>query len=862
MISLIGMVLVTSISVGVLVYSSVIRAVSPQGALRIQANVEQLASIIDGRTYGIRYDVEALRGTRVVESFLRSIEAGDDPANGDEADSPRGILSDLFLSILAAKPDYLQLRILGTDGRELARVHRTGANPTPVVVPLAALQDKEARDYVSATRALPPGGVYVSPIDLNREFGVVEEPHMPVLRVAAPLDLDGERVGLLIINVDMRSMLSRIRDGTPDDGTLFVLNDTGGFLLHPDPARDFGFDLGDAASFADDHPNLAAIVPEEGAGSSLAFAGDDQEVAVAWAGARLAGGPRVRVVEAVPTHALNAESAVGWPALIGAALATGVAIVLAALLSRAIARPIAQMTDAVRDLEDGGPAELPVTSGGEVGVLANAMAAYIERERWHVAVIETTSDAVIATRMDGTIIQWNASAAELFGIPAEDAIGHAFEAVISEELSPELCEIRRRATAAEFVGNTEIAIQTGVDVLLDLSVTASQVFSADWEPIGVSLIMRNVTDRKVAEEMFRLSVEQSPAGMLLVDRSGAIVLANGEVERQFGYAKSELIGSPVEMLVPANIRAQHPTLMEGFFAAPQRRPMGADRELLGARKDGDHFDIEVGLTPVPHRSGLLVLAAIVDITEKKKAERELARRTLDLERSNADLEQFAYIASHDLQEPLRMVASFTQLLSDRYKGQLDERADKYIHFAVDGAKRMQQLINDLLIYSRVGSEAKPLAPVDLSHVWMIVAAELSGLIEDAGAEVTAGPLPVVLADQAQLTRLLQNLLSNALKFRGEAVPRVHLDAHQDGETWVLSLTDNGIGFETGERERIFEMFQRLHERGRYGGTGLGLAICKRIVSQHGGRIWADSTPGEGSTFHFTLQAVQHSEVPA
>jgi signal transduction histidine kinase len=226
----------------------------------------------------------------------------------------------------------------------------------------------------------------------------------------------------------------------------------------------------------------------------------------------------------------------------------------------------------------------------------------------------------------------------------------------------------------------------------------------------------------------------------------------------------------------------------------------------------------------------------------------------DLERSNAELEQFAYVASHDLQEPLRKVASFCQLLQRRYGGQLDERADQYIGFAVDGAKRMQELINDLLAFSRVGHTDTEFTAVDCEALVRRVEADLAPAIEGSGAQIRTGPLPRVHGDPSLLGVVFQNLIANALKYRGEAPPVVELDARRDGPMWELRCADNGIGIAPDYAERIFVLFQRLHGRGDYEGTGIGLAMCRKIVEHHGGRIWLDPAPGPGATFRFTLPA--------
>ncbi|MEW5725312.1 MAG: PAS domain S-box protein, partial [Thermodesulfobacteriota bacterium] len=232
--------------------------------------------------------------------------------------------------------------------------------------------------------------------------------------------------------------------------------------------------------------------------------------------------------------------------------------------------------------------------------------------------------------------------------------------------------------------------------------------------------------------------------------------------------------------------------------------------------------------------------------------REVERRALELARSNADLEQFAYVASHDLQEPLRIMTSYLQLLEKKYKGALDENADKFINNAVESAARMRTLINDLLAYSRLGTRGKSFELTDIESLMQQVLINLKVAIESAGALVTNDPLPRVTADPTQLAQVLQNLVGNALKFRGEAPPRIHVSAERTGAGWTFSVQDNGIGIEPEYSERIFGVFQRLHSISRYPGTGIGLAICKRIVERHGGRIWVESQPGRGSTFHFTI----------
>ena len=255
-----------------------------------------------------------------------------------------------------------------------------------------------------------------------------------------------------------------------------------------------------------------------------------------------------------------------------------------------------------------------------------------------------------------------------------------------------------------------------------------------------------------------------------------------------------------------------------------------------------------------------------ELGERERAEAVLARQaqemayqTMELADSNKELEQFAYVASHDLQEPLRMVTSYLKLLERRCRGQLDEDADEFIHYAVDGATRMQLLINDLLAYSRVGTQARPMEPTDCSNLLIEVLANLEVAIAESETVVTSDRLPTVMVDSVRLTQVLQNLVGNAIKFRGEERPRVHVSARQEGDEWLFSIGNNGIGIEPRHADRIFEVFQRLHSREEYPGTGIGLAICKKVVTRHGGRIWVESEPGKGSIFYFTLPVMKEHD---
>jgi PAS domain S-box-containing protein len=386
--------------------------------------------------------------------------------------------------------------------------------------------------------------------------------------------------------------------------------------------------------------------------------------------------------------------------------------------------------------------------------------------------------------------------------------------------------------------------------------------------VRVAGVAQDVTERARGELRSRDLVESAPDASVIVDAGGRIVLVNAQCEKLFGYARAELASAPLEMLLPERYRERHREQRDAFMAAPRPRPMGAGVELYARHKEGWEFPVEISLSPLLTDGGILVSASIRDVTEARAVQRELARQrdalesaNLDLARTNAELEQFASVAAHDLQEPLRKLVSFSELLRSDAGDGLAEPARQDLDFITDAARRMRTLVRDLLALSTTGTSAMNVRPIPLDECVDRALEALDLRVTESGAVITRDPLPIVMGDRTLLESLYQNLLSNALKFiaSGES-PRIHLSAERNGDGgWVLGVRDAGIGVDPARAAEIFRPFRRLHASHKYPGTGIGLAIARKAVDRHGGRMWVEPAAREGeggSHFRFTMSEAE------
>jgi chemotaxis family two-component system sensor kinase Cph1 len=365
------------------------------------------------------------------------------------------------------------------------------------------------------------------------------------------------------------------------------------------------------------------------------------------------------------------------------------------------------------------------------------------------------------------------------------------------------------------------------------------------------LEMQNEELRNAQEELeksrsrYSFLYDFAPIGYFTCDRQGIVLEMNLTGGGQLGYERTMLIGKPFALHFRTGGKQAFYDHLKKVFESGSKQSF----EGIIKRKDGSHFNVRLESMLSEHDGDIQCLSALMDITELKTAEEKLRR-------SNTELEQFAYSASHDMREPLRTIAGFLQLLEKRYRGRLDEKADEYIDFAVESAHRMGKLLDDLLEFSRLEWKPGKMKPINCSVALEKAIYDLGTAIEESGTQITYDPLPTVVADESQITRVFQNLVANAIKFRGKGKPRIHVSAEEKDNEWVFSVRDEGIGLDPKFAERIFVVFQRLHTKQDYPGTGMGLALCKKIVNLHGGRIWVESELGKGATFYFTLPVME------
>jgi PAS domain S-box-containing protein len=498
---------------------------------------------------------------------------------------------------------------------------------------------------------------------------------------------------------------------------------------------------------------------------------------------------------------------------------------------------------------DGKPARV-VSTSRDITANKQADEAVRESEEQHRIMIEQVRDyAIIMLDPEGRVSTWNAGAQRHTGYTAAEVIGKP----LSLFLEPEARETAR--AELEQAAARGMYEQEGWRMRKDGSRFWAHVVTTPlWDEVktlrGFTKVWRDNTQRKLAETQFQQLVEQSPNGILTVDKQGRIVLANKEVERIFGYGREALFNQPVEMLIPRRFQERHPHHSAQYASESQTRLMGKGMALYGLHKSGREFPVEVGLTPIETFQGKMTLCTVVDVTERKKAEEDLLA-------ANRELEAFTYTVSHDLRAPVRTMVGFAKILMEDFGPALDPEAQRHVRTIQKGAQRMGELIDNLLEFSRVGRSALECRPVNMNKLIAEVWENLKSQRGERNIELKAADLPLCFGDRRLLALVWMNLLANAVKYTGpreQAQIEIGWQPDEERPDWItISVTDNGVGFDQQYADKLFGVFQRLHREEEFEGTGVGLAIVHRIVTRHGGRVRAEGRLGEGATVYVTLE---------
>lgn len=630
-VAMVALVLFTATAVGVFAYRTMESALVPSALQRMETHARLIASELQNEIRTPRSDILAFRSAAALSGIVRArLNGGIHPLDGTSERVWRERMAKRFVAELASKRSYLQFRIIGVadGGREIVRVDRSGANGEIRVVPEDELQRKGDRDYFEKAIALPYGEVYSSEVSFNRERGAIEVPHVPVVRIATVIHTDaGEAFGILIINVDLRPALARLRAGASHRANVYLVNDRGDYLLHPDARREFGFEFGRAVRIQDEFPSLA------GAGASdTAFARLVQTRAGARIGAAVApiaepNGHRLAVIETLPYAAMLAPAAgirnAGLAAALAAALA---AVAVAVVISRSLARPIGQVARAAEAFSHDQPMVLPVDDGGEIGLLARAFSRMAGEIRHKTAALKreieerrriftNSADLILVVDRRGNFIQVSPSCEAILGYRPEEMIGrNAVDFVYPEDLDGTRQQMRlARIGRGKRNFDTRYVHRDGRIVTLTWTGVWSEPEQQHF------FIGRDMTEQRLVEDKFRLAVEANPNGLIIVDQAGTIVMSNQEMERLFGFTQDELIGQSVERLIPVRLRDQHAQHRADYALDPARRHRVArNRRLTGLHKNGTEFPVEVDLNPIRTEEGLFTLSVIVDITERER----------------------------------------------------------------------------------------------------------------------------------------------------------------------------------------------------------------------------------------------------
>jgi PAS domain S-box-containing protein len=884
-VAMVALALLVTTAVGVLTYRKVDEFALPRALDRIDTHAQLLANELAASVRGAYAELIGFRSAVAATDIMTAhFNRGADPAAAAAEAESKQRLGQRFAAELASKPNYYEYRYIGVDddGRELVRVDRSGPGGSIRIVPETELQHSDDRDAIKQTIALPPGEVYVSPVDLKGEAQRV-----PMLRVATAVNApDGRPFGIVIINVDMRPAFDRIRASAVKDGLSYVVNDQGDYLVHPDPAREFGFEPGKPVHIQDDFPDFAKMLAS---GDSAARVMEDRagrRFGVAAQFVNLAEGPRVAVIQTVPYSVLAAATiAVRDSSLVGGAVAAFCALLLALIVARSLAHPLVQMTKAVDGFARDEAVALPAGGGYEIGVLAKAFADMavesraktaalnreiearrrtFEREQLFIAAVESSNDAIITESLDGIITGWNPAAERLFGYTAQEAIGSRTEIIVPEPLRGEARGNLDRIRAGEKIEYRETVRIDKNRRWIDVSLGITPIRSQSGAIVGAAKVVRDITAQKIAQEallesqqMARDVIENSLDAFVQTDAAGNILEWNPQAEAILGWSRQEALGKHLASLTLPEALQPHRRMVREQMLRNEESAAAGDRfEIDAIRKDGHVVKIEVSLKMLRRGSGNVFNSFIRDLTQRVAAEEQL-RQAQKMEAVG----QLTGGIAHDFNNVLTVITGTIEILAEEVAAKPNLAA--ITRLISEAADRGAELTGRLLAFAR----KQPLQPRETDINRLIV--ESSRLLRPAlGAYVEiesrlADSVCEALVDPGQLSSALLNLAINAR----DAMPdggkltlesrNVTFDADSAaandvpaGNYVMIAVSDTGSGIPEAIRDRVFDPFFSTKETGK--GTGLGLSMVYGFVKQSGGHIKVYSEEGYGTTFRLYL----------
>jgi PAS domain S-box-containing protein len=897
----IAMVLLVAVAVGAagwLSYRSLEQQLLSRVVDRIETHSRLLATDLQSYVRGARADVATFRHHAAANGIVTAhFNGGIDPVDHVSEAAWRQRLLRRLVADLEAKPAYAQFRFIGVDdgGRELLRVDRSGPDGAVRIVPDAELQQKGDRAYFQETIKLDQDQVYVSQIDLNQENGAIETPHVPTLRVAAPVfSPAGKPFGVVIINIDMRQAFARIRASARPGEQIYVVDTEGDYLVNPDPAREFGSLLGPKTDWQADFPYLAPAHLAERGTAQIVTDNAGRMGGAAVAPALLAGQQWVGIIETVPNVVFMAPAtAIRNTTVMVGVIAVLCAAALAWIIARSLTRPIHQLTAAVAGIGRGEAVDIPLDAAGETGVLARAFARatseisnktdalereirqhqltgrardhFAARERLYGAVVESSNDAVITKSLDGIVTGWNPAAERLFGYSAPEAIGQSINLIVPADRRDEVRTILRRIGHGERIDHHETVRLRKDGSPVHVSLSISPIKSAAGEISGASKIARDMTESLLAQENLRESAELSRGiintsldAFVQMNETGAITDWNAQAEKLFGWSRNEAIGQKLAaLIIPEQHRAAHRTGLERFLRTGEAAILGRRVEIDALRRDDTEFRVELSITQLKRRDDVVFNAFVRDLTDKLAAE--------DRIRQSEKMETIGQLTggiAHDFNNILTVITGTIEILADAVK---EEPQLAAIAKLIDeAAMRGADLTQHLLAFAR----RQPLQPREIDVNALIV--NTARLLRPTLGEqieiesVFRDESCFAVVDPNQLVTAIINLAVNSrdamtdggkliIETTAACLDEAYVSQFNDvppGRYALIAVSDTGSGIPASIIDKVFEPF--FTSKGPGKGTGLGLSMVYGFIKQSAGHIRIYSEEGHGTTIKMYL----------